>query len=346
MFYFLILVAPANPSCIIWMDHQPEPADYLPPACKLMDWDFYNLRAISWSGEILCEWPAAISLTDIPCALSPSNNYHVEVWLNIKEFGCGITTDSKILTLEIMETQCPELADKRNEVEVRGPYNIEPPDPPPPPCILPPVNNSIGIATNIDYQFLSSRLNWWGVDTNNLDWQNSFDNEIQAAAREAGVPGQLLKRMIGIESQFWPLWTGDKGEVGWMQVTPDGADTALRNDPDLFQRYCRLAIWSLYCTGYDQITDNQRYLIRSKLLADLIVNGPPVQAAEMAAGDLWTYAHVLRGFACMAKSIYPELDPWRSAAVVYNAGVLCITQDGVCPQGIKYLNQLFGEEIK
>jgi hypothetical protein len=340
MFYFLFLTPPTAPACVVWMDHQPSPQDYLPPVCKLMDWDFYNLRAISWSGETLCEWPASVSLTEIPCALSPSNNYHIEVWLNLKEFACGITTDSRTLTREIVLAQCPEWVDKRDQVEVRGPYEIQPTPPPPPPCILPPVNNSAQIVTNIDYQFLSGRLSWWGVNTTVEEWQNRFNNEILSSADAAGVPAGLLKGMISVESQFWPLWTGDKGEVGWIQVTPDGADTALRNDPELFQHYCQLSIWKYLCTGYDTVTDNQRYLIRSQLLADLIVTGPPVQAVEMAAEDLWTYAHIVRAYACMAKELYPDLNVWQTAAVIYNAGVKCISGDEICPQGQKYISEV------
>jgi hypothetical protein len=305
-----------------------------------MDWDFYNLRAISWDGDTLCEWPASLSLTDIPCALSPSNNYHIEVWANIKEFICGITTDTQTLTRDIVMAQCPGWEDKRNQIEVRGPYKIQPTSTPAPPCQLPVVNNSQPIATNINYEFLSGRLTWWGVDASAGEWQNNFDNQIRDAANQAGIPAGLLKSMIAVESQFWPLWTGDKKEVGWLQVTPDGADTALRNDPELFQHYCKLSIWDYLCTGYDVLTDNQRYLIRAQLLADLIVTGPPEQAVKLAAGDLWTYAHVIRGYACMGQSLYPERDVWQSAAIIYNAGVMCISGDEICPAGSKYLTEV------
>lgn len=348
VYLFLLLSAPPAPACILWMDHRPVANDYMPPVCPIAimpNWDWYTLRAISWNGEILCEWAANISLSDPPCALSPSNNYHFEVWLNTMISVCRVKILDQTLTSQDIAEQCPEWLDEyqAGELEIRGPIEIKPPKPVPSACMLPSADNSAPLATLNNYEFLTSRLAWWGIDISPMDWQNRFDEQIRGASDTAGVPAALLKAMLAHESQFWPLWTGDAGEVGWMQITWDGTDTALRHDPELFTRYCQRAIWPEYCTGYDLLTDDQRHRVRSVLVADLSVSGTPPEAAMKAADDLWIYAHILRAYACQATQIFPNQDVWLAAAVLYNAGVACIKEGVICPQGEAYLKEVLNE---
>jgi hypothetical protein len=344
LYFFLLLTPPPAPACVLWMDHTPLVADYRPPTCPLdlmPAWDWYDLRLISMDGAVLCEWPAAGSgLTTLPCRPSPANNYHIEVWSNIKTWACNLRTFQ--MSESAVALQCPEWLDeyKAGELEIHGPYEIYTPPTSTPACTLPQVDNSLTIATFEDYQFLAGRLAWWGIEITQAEWQNRYDEQIRGASDVAGVPAALLKGMLAVESQFWPLWTGDAGEVGWMQLTWDGADTALRHDPELFDRYCQRAIWSGYCTAYDVLTPDQRYAVRSELVADLSVTGTPVQASAQAAADMWIYAHVLRAYACQAQELYPERDVWQTAAVLYNAGAGCIQGDVICPQGRTYLDNV------
>jgi hypothetical protein len=340
IYFFLLLATPVAPACVLWIDRPPLVSDYSPPTCPLdimLTWDWYNLRLISGDGQTtLCEWPASDGLTAIPCA-GPFTSYHIEVWLNTNQFACSLRAAE--LTAETVAAQCPEWVDEylAGDLEVRGPFDISTPTPPTPACMLPPVNNSAPIGTAEDYQFLAGRLNWWGIDVSALAWQNRFDEQLRAAADVAGVPAVLLKGMLANESQFWPLWTGDAGEVGWLQLTWDGADTALRHDPELFLRYCQRAIWVGCSGGYDLLTSSQQLAVRAELVADLSVSGPPIAAADQAAEDLWIYAHILRAYACQAAATYPDRDVWQSAAVLYNAGTRCIQGDVVCSQGQAYL---------
>jgi hypothetical protein len=346
LYFFLLLTPPPAPACVLWIDHPPVANDYLPPICPvelMLPWSYYNLRLIDGNGELICEVSAADHLNSIPCHPNPENNYHVEVWLKGKiSTHCNVWLDRPDIYQNDIASQCPEWlhAYQMGWLEIRGPFEIHPPVPVETACTLPQVDNSAPISTNIDYQFLTGRLSWWGIDISPLDWQNRFDEKIRGAADAAGVPAWLLKSMLAAESQFWPLWSGDKGEQGWMQLTWDGADTALRHDPELFKHYCNLGIWLPYCTGYDQLTDDQRNLVKSALVADLAVSGTPLQAADQAASDLWIYAHILRAYACQAEELYPDRDVWQSAAVIYNAGSACISGGVICPQGQKYLEEV------
>lgn len=346
LYFFLLLTPPPAPACVLWIDRVPTANDFLPPICPLdlmLGWDYYNLRLLDGNGETICEVPADDHLNSIPCNPSPENNYHVEVWLKGKiSTHCNLWLDRPDYGGYDISAQCPEWYDEYlgGLLEIRGPFEIHPPVPAAPACTLPQVENSAPLATSVDYKFLQGRLAWWGINLSAYEWQNRFDQQILGAADSAGVPARLLKGMLAHESQFWPLWTGDKGEQGWMQLTWDGADTALRHDPELFEHYCTLAIWQPYCTGYDLLTEQQRTDVKSALLADLAVSGTPLQVADQAASDLWIYAHVLRAYACQAADLYPDRDVWESAAILYNAGTACISGGVICPQGQKYLEEV------
>ena len=343
LYFFLLLAPPVAPACVLWMDHPPVAGDYLPPVCPLdlmLSWDWYDLRLLDGDGLTLCEWPASDSLTTLPCSPRPIKNYHIEIWLNTDQWVCDLRAPE--LTAAAVALQCPDWLDEyeAGSLMIRGPFEIWTPSVAAQACTLPQVDNSAPLATSVDYQFLAGRLSWWGIDISPLDWQNRFDEQIRGAADVAGVPAVLLKAMLANESQFWPLWTGDTGEVGWLQLTWDGADTALRHSPELFALYCQRALWSGCSTGYDVLTDGQQYAVRSALVADLTVTGTPLQASAEAANDLWIYAHILRAYACQAQELYSERDIWQSAAVLYNAGTNCIQDGVVCSQGRTYLNEV------
>ena len=348
LFFFLLLIPSPLPTCVLWIDRPPLVSDYQPPVCPLdlmLSWDYYNLRLLDGNGQVIgSEWPAANGgLTRLPYLPSPEKNYHIEVWLKGKiSTGCNVWLDRPQIYLPDIKSQCPDLVTSYLDgtLEIRGPFEIHPPVPAETACTLPQVRNSVPLATSASYEFLAGRLAWWGIDISPLDWQNRWDEQIRGAADSAGVPAPLLKAMLADESQFWPLWTGDAGEAGWMQLTWDGVDTALRHDPDLFTKYCTLAIWQPYCTGYDLLTGDQKLRVQAALVADLAVSGTPLQVADQAADDLWIYAHVLRAYACEAAELYPDRDVWQSAAVLYNAGTACIQSGVICPQGQKYLSEV------
>jgi hypothetical protein len=347
LYFFLLLIPTTTPVCVLWIDHAPIGNDYIPPVCpisQMVQWEYYNLRLISGNGLVLCEWNAGDGgIITIPCTPQPANNYHIEVWLKYNvSTHCNIWNESNRITRGDISTQCPEwlAAYDRGILEIRGPYPITPAINVNNGCTLPPVNNNVSLVTNFDYQYLADRLNWWGISTTVQEWQNQYNESIRGAAVAAGIPAKLFKGMLANESQFWVLWTGSTGEYGWLQVTWEGADNALRYDRELYNKYCPMGIWYRYCVGYDLMSNDQQNKTINALLRDLTLTGTPREATDQAAGDLWIYAHVIRSFACQAQILYPALELWSTAAVLYNAGNECIKDGVICERGIDYLDRL------
>jgi len=99
-------------------------------------------------------------------------------------------------------------------------------------------------------------------------YQNAYNQEIAAAADRYGVPASLVKRVIAIESQFWPDALGISGERGLYQLTRDGADTILRWSGDTFLEICGVYFDTCDKTPYDNLAAWQRDLLANHILSD------------------------------------------------------------------------------
>jgi len=99
-------------------------------------------------------------------------------------------------------------------------------------------------------------------------YQNAYDTDIAAAAAAWGVPSGILKRIIAVESQFYPGALGIAGERGLYQLTRQGADTGLRWNGDLYFSVCSL-YWD-YCgrLGYDNLDAWQQDLLINHIILD------------------------------------------------------------------------------
>jgi hypothetical protein len=140
-------------------------------------------------------------------------------------------------------------------------------------------------------------------------WQNQFDAEIYSAARAYNVPAKLLKRMMSIESQFWPYYIGDANEIGIMQVTDNGLDALLRFDT---------AIDPTYHSRDDQNKAWSRNVTRQLFTC---INCNLEKAIAHIKIAMPTYARLLAAFHCRAVTINPALFgdlAWRQAVVDYN----------------------------
>jgi hypothetical protein len=97
-------------------------------------------------------------------------------------------------------------------------------------------------------------------------WQNQFDDEIMAAATDAGVPAQLLKNLFAQESQFWPGEFREPQEFGLGQITDNGADTLLLWNPSFYNQFCPLVLTQETCSvGYLKLSDENQAILRGAL---------------------------------------------------------------------------------
>lgn len=142
-----------------------------------------------------------------------------------------------------------------------------------------------------------------------IEWQNQWDVEIYNAAKDAKVPARLLKRVMGIESQYWPLYIGAWGERGVMQISEYGAETLMRYD-------------AAYKPGYVSLSDGDQFWERLGVRNSFdCVNCDLAQALDKTRAEIPLYARLLAAYRCRAVSITPSLsgrDAWQQAVVDYN----------------------------
>jgi len=152
-----------------------------------------------------------------------------------------------------------------------------------------------------------------------IRWQNQFNDAIYTSSVAYNVPAKLLKRMMSIESQYWPFYTAPAGEIGIMQVTDNGLDTLLRFDPEIdpfyFERDDINKFWSR------SITRNKLYC-RSCTLEEAVAH---------IKNNMNIYARLLAAFHCRAVTINPALLEqgnlaWRQAVLDYNGNADYLTR--------------------
>lgn len=97
-------------------------------------------------------------------------------------------------------------------------------------------------------------------------YQNAHDKEITAAAAAYGVPNALIKRIIAVESQFYPGALGNAGENGLYQITRDGADTLLRWNGAAYLDICGQYFNTCNDVPYDNLDPWQRDLLANHIL--------------------------------------------------------------------------------
>jgi len=99
-------------------------------------------------------------------------------------------------------------------------------------------------------------------------YQNAYNEEITVASHETGVPNRIIKRILAVESQFYPNAFGIAGERGLYQFTRDGADTLFRWNGPFYVKICG-EYWD-YCGqyGYDSLADWQRDVLINHVMTD------------------------------------------------------------------------------
>jgi hypothetical protein len=222
------------------------------------------------------------------------------------------------------------------------------------------------LATNLPYQYLAARLiqsgvveadtcenGGWGqdgqVNTCGLaaaraavtDWQNRFDDSILQAARDSGIPAQLLKRIFARESQFWPAIRANAPEAGLGQLTENGADTTLLWNPSFFEQFCPTVLDDGLCRrGYPQLPLEQQERLRQALVSSVNASCPNCPLGidlSKAENSISIFAEILAANCAqtdvIVRNTYGQApgdlatfeDLWRFTLVNYNAGPGCLT---------------------
>jgi hypothetical protein len=334
MLMFYLLLPPQNtPRCVLWLPAAATSAD-VSAACGEINLDEYsvNFRVI-YNDKVLCEKPARAVLNppaycNLPFTL---DNFKMEIFKKgtLETILCSIESPNNPPTRDEIATACNQEALDQYDAGVatlRFVSEIQPAEEPAPACVIEEPEQPASaddLATGEPYTWLAGRLLWYGLVTADCDsysgldpvtlaanecglksaadkvhhWQNQFDGEIYAAARSEGVPAKLLKDVIAVESQFWPLWENrPAGEIGLAQITPAALDTYLR----------------YYQPGYDALPLARRadalYQTANALRCE---NCSLEQAVQKERENIPLYARILRAHRCASTD-------WRAALVLWN----------------------------
>lgn len=169
-----------------------------------------------------------------------------------------------------------------------------------------------------------------------IDWQNQFDVDIWSASRTVGIPPKLIKTMIEQESQFWPANSRRAlYEYGLGQVSPSGADTALRWDNDLFMSICNGLLYDCSKT-YSQLPSWLQATVSGGLMRTLNTECPTCPSGFDVAkvhDSIPTLARTVRANCYQTKYLMSQRagkpsyeDLWKFTFVLYHSGYDCLAK--------------------
>lgn len=169
-----------------------------------------------------------------------------------------------------------------------------------------------------------------------IDWQNQFDVDIWSASRTVGIPPRLIKTMIEQESQFWPANSRRAlYEYGLGQISPSGADTALRWDPDLFNSVCNGLLYD--CSKvYSQLPTWLQATVSGGLMNSLNTECPTCPTGfdlEKVHNSIPVLARTVRANCYQTKYLMSQRagkptyeDLWKFTFVLYHSGYDCLAR--------------------
>lgn len=364
--------------CSMWADQLAATREVPAECGSFDHRDFLIWQAVDANtGEVMCTGRAA-ELPNINCVLQPMNQFRINVvWPDSQKISCSIVIDHEgPPTDEEIDAQCPgELSAFRNDDLILEFMTSRPAEPAPmEKCKMPDLaaGNELlqqpqsveELATAVRYDLLAGELLWHGVakaDCGGLSglnpvtraptdcglqsalpqviaWQNQWDGSILSAANNAKVPAKLLKKMMSIESQFWPWWVGPKGEYGLIQITDVGFDTALLYSDDLFERYCPRAVYPDHCTqGYAMLSPAERKAVLDAVRAAVSAASSGQIGESQTAEVFQTYADVLAAYYCFTGEV-TGTPTWEQTLAVYHAGAGCVSTGEICRAGQVYID--------
>lgn len=167
-------------------------------------------------------------------------------------------------------------------------------------------------------------------------WQNQFDLPIWRAAGTVGIPPKILKTLIETETQFWPITSDNRlhiDEFGLAQITHNGIDVLLRNDPKYYFEVCNDSI-ATCDLPYQSLPAEVQYNLRSYLVSTLNTDCPTCafgRSLDKASASVELIGRVLKADCLQAKPFLSKgeqkmsyEDSWKVTLAIYNAGVGCV----------------------
>jgi len=167
-----------------------------------------------------------------------------------------------------------------------------------------------------------------------IAWQNQYDFDIWLAGRDQHIPPVMLKSLLELESQFWPITQRlFLDEIGLGQINQLGVDVLLRTNPVLFQQVCSTALYNCNLP-YTSMSGLDRSLIRGTLALVLDSSCPSCQYGvdlNKASQSIPLIAQIIYSNCMQSKSILSAHgftanydDNWKFTMVSYHSGFGCL----------------------
>lgn len=172
-------------------------------------------------------------------------------------------------------------------------------------------------------------------------WQNRFDEQITAVAREVSIPATLMKDLFAQESQFWPGMYRIPYEFGLGQITDNGADALLLWNTDFYNQFCPLVLSLEACNlGYLHLTPYDQSILRGALASQAKSDCPTCSTGiDLTNVDfsLKLFANTIRANCDQVAqivfnatqetpgSVASYEDLWRLTVANYHAGPGCVS---------------------
>jgi len=172
-----------------------------------------------------------------------------------------------------------------------------------------------------------------------ITWQNQFDGKIWQTATEIGIPPKILKTLLEIESQFYPInQRFYVDEFGLGQINQLGLDPWLRSDPVIYQSVCS-AVYSASCPlPYFREPLAVQQMLRGALVRAFDASCPTCAGKldlTKAGDSIPLIARVLKADCQQTKNVLESWgtsatyeDYWKFTLLSYHSGVGCF-QDAV-----------------
>jgi|GEM_PF-1098886 len=172
-----------------------------------------------------------------------------------------------------------------------------------------------------------------------LEWQNQYDSKIFETSVKHAIPARLVKRLIALESQFWPGIYIDILESGFGQLNETGADALLMYSPSFFRQFCPLVLHSTTCDlGYLGVGSVGQGLLRGALVQQVnascescpmgintnrALNSIPI-LAELMKANCHQASQIVRNVTDKKPGLAADyVDLWKITMANYNAGPGC-----------------------